>query len=283
MKLPFCALIFSFLFSAPGYAVIGGQDANIADFPWHVSLQSKDGHECGGSILSRNVILTAEHCLVSAVSVTEPPYTAPQMRFSFPDYTVKVGMTDLRETSVAAYPLQDSPILGRKFDSMDGHDISLVVLDGCLDYGPKVQPITVASPEESDRLVQPGAFVTAVGWGMSAYPDVYPFVLQRGELAVRSYEEADAATAGSMADYFKRVTGSPRFPRATLIAAGGHGVDTGIRDSGGSVTIVDPVTRKRVLVGITSWGADGIGAYVRVANFKNWIEKKVKHYSRRCR
>ena len=45
--------------------IVGGVDAGKNEFPWQVRLQiSTDGHDatCGGSILTRDSILTAAHC-----------------------------------------------------------------------------------------------------------------------------------------------------------------------------------------------------------------------------
>lgn len=48
--------------------IIGGQDANIKDFPHQISMRFIDTetmdfyHVCGGSILNAKTILTAAHC-----------------------------------------------------------------------------------------------------------------------------------------------------------------------------------------------------------------------------
>ncbi|XP_017038771.1 trypsin theta [Drosophila ficusphila] len=45
--------------------IVGGEDTTIRAHPYQVSLQTKKGsHFCGGSILDKDTILTAAHCLV---------------------------------------------------------------------------------------------------------------------------------------------------------------------------------------------------------------------------
>lgn len=42
--------------------IVGGQDADIEDHPYQVSLQQYGAHICGGSIISPRHVLTAAHC-----------------------------------------------------------------------------------------------------------------------------------------------------------------------------------------------------------------------------
>ena len=44
-------------------AIINGQDANIEDFPWQLSLLFLNGHTCGAILASETMALTAAHCV----------------------------------------------------------------------------------------------------------------------------------------------------------------------------------------------------------------------------
>ncbi|XP_043065332.1 trypsin alpha-4-like [Drosophila ficusphila] len=46
----------------PEERIIGGEDIEIEEAPWQVSLQFRGHHKCGGSIYSRDIIITAAHC-----------------------------------------------------------------------------------------------------------------------------------------------------------------------------------------------------------------------------
>lgn len=42
--------------------IVGGELVSIKSFPYQVSLQYRNNHMCGGSIISEKFILTAAHC-----------------------------------------------------------------------------------------------------------------------------------------------------------------------------------------------------------------------------
>lgn len=45
--------------------IVGGEEADISDYGWQVSLQANGAHYCGGSIISPEWVLTAGHCILT--------------------------------------------------------------------------------------------------------------------------------------------------------------------------------------------------------------------------
>merc|ERR1711910_51276 len=58
--------------TAVGYAdgrIIGGEEAPAHEFPWQISLRNLGSHICGGSIINKNQVITAAHCVEGALPI----------------------------------------------------------------------------------------------------------------------------------------------------------------------------------------------------------------------
>ncbi|XP_017052467.1 trypsin epsilon-like [Drosophila ficusphila] len=226
----------------PEERIIGGKDIEIEQAPWQVSLQLRGHHYCGGSIYSKDIIITAAHCR----------FDYEDKRLEAEDFQVRAGSS-----------LENSGGSLVKVAAIKSHedysppsvlnDIAVMRLSDPLVFSSKVQRIPLAEKNPS-----PGILAMASGWGAVKVTDFkgkprekYHEHLQGVHLRIRRFSQRkDNIFVYS----FKKSTCSG--------------------DSGGSL-VVD-----QQLVGVTSWGTskfcDEFEAFSGVPYFRNWILKAVE-------
>lgn len=249
-----------------GAEIISGTTEKIENVPWQVLLL--DGAEkqpfCGGSIIDKRWILTAQHC---AEGMTHGVIVVAGMD----DYQKQEGAQAAAADNAFAYPGYVDATLGK--------DALLLHLDRDLDLsGAKAKAITLATPDdEAAGLTKPGVEAHVSGWGETRDGDYnsLPSKLQATDVPIVSNDDGRAA--------YLRVYGNRGASRNVVtedqIAAGGNGRDTCQGDSGGPFVVKSK--GKAVLAGIVSWGGRcgerGVpGFYARVSSFKSWIEKTIE-------
>merc|ERR1711915_949108 len=55
----------------PDGRIIGGVEAPPHEFPWQISLRNLGSHICGGSIINKNQVITAAHCVEGALPILD--------------------------------------------------------------------------------------------------------------------------------------------------------------------------------------------------------------------
>ncbi|KAJ2402678.1 hypothetical protein GGI23_000539 [Coemansia sp. RSA 2559] len=164
--------------------VIGGTDASQGEYPFMAFLMVDDGSLtafCGGTIIARQWILTAGHCVVDeasevgnalAANLTAQRHKAPALqrmkkggkaRGAFTAVKaskVKVGVGNVYNAQTRKYAVSKvymHPDLN--LDYFD-NDVALLKLKKKLSFGAAVQPIHIDTDAVADGLT-----VTGVGWG----------------------------------------------------------------------------------------------------------------------
>ncbi|XP_046980599.1 trypsin delta-like [Schistocerca americana] len=225
------------LWSRGNGRIIGGSNANIADYPWQLSFQYGGSHICGASIISSSWALTASHC-VDGMSLLLMTFRAgSSIRGS--------GGTVLRASSGYMHASYNS----RTID----YDIAVIQVSGSL-LGTNAQVVSLPS----DGYDPPGGLaVTVTGWGTTYTDGPAASTLQKVDIGI-----VDRSTCRSIFANINTVT-------ARMVCAGQAGLSVCNGDSGG------PLVNGNTQVGIVSWGNSQCeaapGVYANVGNLRSWI------------
>ena len=235
-------------------SIVGGNDANIADYPWHVALTTSSGFQfCGASVVDAEWILTAAHCLGGSL-----PY-------------IRAGVTNRNDNSGQDRAVVQQYLHPDFVTVTQGDDIALLKLGEPLDLSdPNVAVIPIATQAHRDAGFEDAGVPSVVtGWGALYSGGPSPNILQVVEVPIVSNEQAQTGYPGTT------ITDD-------MLAAGVWGVggkDACQGDSGGPLAVPfegSPVGY--VIAGITSWGdgcadATAMGMYARVSYFQQWLEQ----------
>merc|ERR1711879_43157 len=275
--------------------IISGINADRGEWGWQVALRQGGRGFCGGSILNKDWIVTAAHCVASrrytrglniAVgwhkAAGDSPRDTEEGSSSF-----KFGQDYIPAAQV---------IVHEKYNrgTQTSNDIALIRLERSIKYptGEKsyVRPICLPTQDYEDALVkvkseqtQDATFCSITGFGTTQgrqKPGQDQFKLMEAEVPLTTNEFCTRAGSG--------------YPRSrvldSMICADSpdqnDDVDTCQGDSGGPLvcdavaTSGRNVNKKYALMGLTSWGAGcgqkQPGVYTRVTSFTDWIKENVE-------
>uniref|UniRef100_A0A7N9C9A1 pancreatic elastase II n=1 Tax=Macaca fascicularis TaxID=9541 RepID=A0A7N9C9A1_MACFA len=233
--------------------VVGGEEATPNSWPWQVSLQytsnGKWYHTCGGSLITKNWVLTAAHCISSSRT-----------------YRVVLGRHNLNIAESGSLAVSVSKtVVHQNWNSNQvskGYDIALLKLANPVSLTDKIQ-LACLPPAGTILPNNYPCYVT--GWGRLTNGPL-PDVLQQGRLLVVDY-----ATCSSSGWWGSTV-------KTSMICAGGDGkISSCNGDSGGPLNCQASDGRWEVH-GIVSFGSSlGCNYYhkpsvfTRVSNYINWI------------
>jgi len=225
------------------HRIVGGENAFRNEYPWQVLLLGEG--MCGGTIISKNKILTAQHCTRG-----NRPST----------FEVYVGVQNLEE-------------VGNNFKRVCGlaepdeyqyhpyhHDIAILTLCEELEFSESVRPICL--PDSNDEKFTDDKAV-ATGWGRTSETGDISQALQTVNLKIYNNKKCNKSYRG-ISDWH--------------ICASAKGKDACQGDSGGPLAVKQ--NGRYTLVGVTSFGngcaRDGFpGVYARVSYFLDFINKNL--------
>lgn len=235
--------------------IVGGREAADGAFPWQVSLgvaginDAYWAHFCGGSIYAPTWIITAAHCVDTAVAA---------------DVTVAAGTNVLNHATprIRAQRI----LLKRGFDSRSlDQDIALVELAEPLALGARVQAIALIAPQSESDVLAVDAPLVAAGWGATQAGGGFERRLLFVEVPFVARDACNRPLAHDNEITENMICAG--------VAAGGKDACQG--DSGGPLTA--RTASSPVLVGVVSKGKgcgrpNKFGIYTRVARYLEWAK-----------
>lgn len=247
--------------------IVGGKDADTNEWPWQVRLfrNKNDGHGfCGGSLIGRQWVLSAAHCLDDKDKVVVG-YGSNKIG----------GLKRIASAKVIVHK-------GFNPETMV-NDIALIKLAKPVKFGSSATSIDIGSNDFYKTLVGTKAWVT--GWGylfdlalfQEKYPDadipwddLVPAKLQEVDITVQNLSVCQANYGGTIPDG-QLCAGYKR-----------GGKDSCQGDSGGPLVAPDPNNQKGwVQVGVVSWGrgcarAKYFGIYTRADYYRGWVKSMIE-------
>jgi len=154
--------------------IVGGHDASIAQYPWQAAVFIDGVQECGGSLLTSRIVLTAAHCVfdtdpdcaVICNSLFDPPPGDGTRRLDADDASVMLGSSSLSGPQSTLVGVSFRANYNPEFrPDVPQNDAGYLVL-----ASPSGQtPIKIAGSDEG-ALWDPGSPVDISGWGETEGP-----------------------------------------------------------------------------------------------------------------
>jgi len=257
-----------------GDKIVGGQEAKKNQFPWLVSLWADypewgmDNHMCGGTLISRQYVLTAAHC---SMEVGDQVFETPK------PWKALIGAHDFNNIDSSAKWIKIEKIVNNKYSpASHANDIAIWKLAEPVDIDVEdLVSNTLCLPSASQDLDLTKLNCHVAGFGLLTQDGVAATVLQEVQLPVISTSKCR--------EYYPKAVWFPQqifdFNFCAGLEEGGK--DSCQGDSGGPFMCTNPNTGRYFLAGIVSWGngcanAGRPGVLLNPAYYLDWINKTIQ-------
>ncbi|XP_056411781.1 coagulation factor X [Hyla sarda] len=239
----------------PNERIVGGKDCKFGECPWQAVLLSEDDEPfCGGTILSKQFILTAAHCM-------------NQTKY----FKVVVGeMNTLKKEGTESIHKVDKTIIHPKFvRATYDFDIAVIKLKEAINFTDNIIPACIPDPDFADQVLMNERQAMVSGFG-------------------RLHERGAQSTKLQMlyVPYVTRQTckESSKFTISENMFCAGYDKevkDACQGDSGGPH--VTPYRDTYFVTGIVSWGEGcaqqgKYGVYTKVSKLHKWLKGVFKRH-----
>ncbi|XP_076667519.1 serine proteinase stubble isoform X2 [Andrena cerasifolii] len=235
--------------------IVGGQNADLGEWPWIAALFNAGRQFCGGSLIDDKHILTAAHCVANM-----NPWDVARLTVRLGDHNINTN-TEIRHIERRVKRV----VRHRAFNLRTLYnDIALLTLSEPVPFTEQVRPICLPSGSQ----LYAGKIATVIGWGSLRESGPQPAILQEVSVPVWSNNECKVKYGGA----------APGGIVDSFLCAGRAAKDSCSGDSGGPLMVNDG---RWTQVGVVSWGigcgkGQYPGVYTRVTHFLPWIYKNLK-------
>ncbi|XP_022837673.1 chymotrypsin-like elastase family member 2A [Spodoptera litura] len=205
--------------------IVHGQPTKSGDWPWHVALFTVEGnivkYICGGTLLSKTLVLTAAHCASIRGNAVVPK-----------SLSVILGKHNLIGGDVAPQEREVFEIiLHKEFDPRTlNNDIALLKLKSEAVFDDYVQPACLWQSSLYKKLPSGGIYGSVVGWGFD-HQDILSTTLQQITIPIVS----EATCLKSNPVFFHNKLNTNKF-----CAGFANGTSACNGDSGGGLVVFVP-------------------------------------------
>lgn len=238
--------------------VVGGEDADAAEWCWQVALiNSLNQYLCGGALIGTQWVLTAAHCVTNIVRSGDAIY----VRVGDHDLTRKYGSPGAQTLRVATTYIHHN----HNSQTLD-NDIALLKLHGQAELKDGVCLVCLPARGVSHAA---GKRCTVTGYGYMGEAGPIPLRIREADIPVVSDAECIRKINAVTEKIFI-------LPASSFCAGGEAGNDACQGDGGGPLVCQDDGFFE--LAGLVSWGfgcgrIDVPGVYVKVSSFIGWINQ----------
>ncbi|MFC6590796.1 serine protease [Deinococcus lacus] len=238
-----------------GEQVIYGDATTIAKRPYQVALLYDGTQFCGGTLISKDWVLTAAHCLdgVSASRLkvragSASPYSGGQL------------------LNVSRY------VIHSNYRSVEfGYDVAVLKLSSSVTTS-SAQPALIPTSSADNVATAVGRYLTISGWGRTdPYSNTASSTLREASLPVLSYDDCDNQLAPLLGDLY--------LAQGTVCGGVNRYSQSGCQGDSGGPFAGQGDNGKYYVFGIVSWGNvpkcnAGPTAFTRVATYNAWITQQ---------
>ena len=122
-------------------AIIGGESVlNPHEFPWVVGVRTEFG-KCGGSIITKNLVMTAAHCLFNS------------KRELVQEISISMGHSDIKSTLIKKESVESILVHPQHGKEKYYNDVALLRLQKDLKFDNTVQPIALSNDDITGDLL----------------------------------------------------------------------------------------------------------------------------------